>query len=119
MRSLCVSWGSAALRPDLSAETFPLVSKQRHRDIRNLHSAKDQCWRMLTRVRNSSTLFFFSRSVVEQEEVSSSDFKKSESSSTVVDLKGHFATYLCSLKYLQPSRISDESRTSFAPFDAV
>lgn len=98
------------------------VSKQRHHDNLNLHSAKDQCTccRLLTGIQNSSCPFLFSDSGArggEQQQVM--QFKKSESSSTVVDLKGHFATYLCLVKYLQPSHISTESRTLFAPFDAV
>lgn len=105
------------------AEMFPTASKQRHHDNLNLHSGKDQCscCRLVMRIQNSASPFF-SVCTLEQKQVNSSKrrgLKNSDSSSTVVDLKGHFTKQRYVTKYQQPLHIGTQSRTLFAPFDAI
>lgn len=116
----CVSWWSSQT---LLVETFPTVSKQRHHGNLDLHVGKDQCGccRLVTRIQNSASPFFLV-CTLEQKEVSSSEWrglKKLDSSSTVVNLKGHFTKQRYATKYQQPLHFGTQSRTLFAPFDVV
>lgn len=80
------------------------------------------CWHVFKTV-----LALFSRGVVwsKRRWAAASDvgwrsrFLKRDSSSTVVDLNGHFTKQRYVAKYPQPLHISTQSRTLFAPFDAV